>query len=225
MRGRWRVSRHGWMRRASLYLTTAQRPGLLPAAYIRCMTINAAATTARESVRQSDGRFGVQVHTAPETELVDEDWLPASLPRHLRPVGYAADLLRRLCDDALPDGGAGACLPTSAIIGYYCHHEGIDARLVCGSYQGAAHWWVEADGYIFDGSAGQFSDDLPSVSEPRSAGYAAENTFPCGHTTEELLFAEARRSFGDPGQAHHFVELALMEIADARRLADFAARR
>lgn len=169
--------------------------------------------------RRSDGRFGERKSTEPEIVLDSEAWLPSELPERLRPVAFAADLIRRLCDEALPNSGQGACLAVSAVIGYYCRQRGIDARLARGTYDGDAHWWVESGGYVFDASAGQFGDELPSISERGAHPYTVQELFPCGHGNELMLYAEARRAFGDPAQADAFMDLALHEMDTAEHLA------
>lgn len=175
---------------------------------------------AREDARYLDGRFGEQGHTAPEVAVADEEaWLPEGLPDTLRGLAFATDLLRRFCDFELPGNGAGACLPASAIIGYRLRQESTDARLVCGTFNGEAHWWVESGEFIFDPTAGQFGDELPSVVSWETDAYDGLDTYPCGHTSVDMLYAEARRAFADPDEADRFVNIALAEADDGYRLA------
>ncbi|SDH55729.1 hypothetical protein [Microbacterium sp. 77mftsu3.1] len=148
-----------------------------------------------------------------------EDWLPATLPADLLPLAFATDLIRRWCDDNLPAEGKGACLPASGIVGFTTLQDDIDARLVCGTHDGEPHWWVEAGGFIFDATAGQFGPDRLSVTEASDEHYAATDRYPCGHTSFELLLAEANRSFFDGSDALNFVQETLDLAAEGRRLA------
>jgi hypothetical protein len=176
---------------------------------------------AREDARRVDGRFGQQEHSAPEVEVVDEAWawLPEGLPLALRGLACGADLLRRFCDAMLPLNGAGACLPASAIVGMRAREAGIEVRLVCGTFRDESHWWMESGEFIFDPTAGQFGDDLPSVLSWESDDYEALDVFPCGHDSIDMLYAEARRAFAYPPDAEAFVDAALEEVDDGYRLA------
>ena len=150
------------------------------------------------------------------SDVPDPSWLPS--PHHARvgALAYATEMLRRTCDDVLPGYGAGACLPASAVIGHFALHSGIPARLVCGTFDGAPHWWVWSDGHIFDATGGQFDIELAAVSADDARGYEAGTDYPCGHETVELLYAEARRAFADPAQAEDFIDLALSVVAPAK---------
>lgn len=150
-----------------------------------------------------------------------EDWYPSNLPVDMLGLATATDLLRRMIDVHLPNKGKGICLTSSAVIGFYAQERGIDARLVRGEFDEDAHWWIEASGFIFDSSAGQFGSNRLSITKMNDSSYYKLDDFPCGHTSVERLDMEAKRSFFDPNQAVSFVSLALHEIEQADQLVRF----
>lgn len=150
-----------------------------------------------------------------------EGWIPASLPQRLHHVAFATDLIRRMCDSQLPQAGRGACLPASAVVGHFCQGRDLDGRLVQGCFGGEPHWWVELEGFVFDPTAGQFGDGLPSISQVGEHAYSAESRWPCGHSSHEMLYAEAYRSFGDSAEAEDFIDLAVSEALEGERLAQW----
>lgn len=164
----------------------------------------------------SDGMMSRAIaRAAHDRDMATALWIPDALPEHLHTLALATDMLRRECDAALPGNGAGACLPASAVLGHFALRTGVEARLVCGTFEGAPHWWVSAGGFIFDSTGGQFDVDLPSVAQDDAPGYVADGDYPCGHVNIELLYAEARRAFTDPWQASMFIDMALGVVAEA----------
>ena len=121
-----------------------------------------------------------------EVEVIDEAlaWLPYGLPRALRP----------------------------AAVGMVMRERSADARPVSGTYDGNPHCWVQSGGFIFDATAGQFGDELPSVPRAEDGPYATRDEFPCSHEDVDMPYTGARRSFGDPSEAERFIDRALQEI-------------
>lgn len=145
--------------------------------------------------------------------MTEQSWYPEELHKALLPAAFTTDLIRRDADVLLPDNGAGICLAASGVVSFGMIQDGIAHRLTRGEYKTSdglkhPHWWIESYEFIFDSSRGQFDSGDSIVSSLDSQYYKAEEFAP-GHSTEELLYQEALRSFSHPDQAWAWLQTAL----------------
>lgn len=117
-----------------------------------------------------------------------------------------------------PDGGAGACVYSTAFSTHYLSHMrnvGQDIKAVQGKYQGEAHWWATVNGVILDPTRSQF-DDGSIISEDDH--YVPEQEFPAGWATREMVTAETVRSYGYPDQGEYVAAGLFDEIDNCDRI-------
>lgn len=146
-------------------------------------------------------------------------WPPMGLPKKLHEAATAADLIRHFNDSHF-DGGAGSCLAASAFVSNRMLNSGVPHKLVRGSYidengDKHAHWWLQASGWIIDPSRGQFHEERyrSGVVRANKSSYSTELEYEPGHTTDQLVEAEVKRSFGDENEAEWYLG-QLQELHD-----------
>lgn len=157
--------------------------------------------------------------------MTEQRWYPEGLPKSLLPAAFTADLLRRDADLLLPDNGAGICLAASGVVSFGMIQDRLPHCLVRGDFEASdrtrhSHWWVESSGFLFDSSRGQF-DSGDSIVRDTSSEYWKVEEFAPGHSTEELLYQEACRSFAHSGQAWEWLQMALQTREEAYSLVKY----
>ena len=143
-----------------------------------------------------------------------EVWPPRYLPRELRSVATAADLIRQETDFQW-EGGEGVCLGVSAYLSYILSELEIDHKLANGVYRDDRgehpHWWIETtSGWILDGSRGQFDHGesyRSGVVQRMDSAYSLRASWSPGHSSMALVEAELKRCFGDPSEALAYLDL------------------
>lgn len=157
-----------------------------------------------------------------EAQALEESgqvWPPYGLPKKLIPAAASANLIRHF-NDSYYGGGEGVCLGTSAFISSKLSERDIPHKLIRGEYtdkdgEKKDHWWVESSGWIIDPSRGQFEEDSykSGVIKSTNPQYSTITAFEPGHKSIQLVNAELKRCFNDPGEAYGYLEeLATMDF-------------
>lgn len=123
----------------------------------------------------------------------------------------------------IPDG-EGACLGTCAVLARVFADHGIATRVVRGTYDGHAHWWLETEALRIDPTRWQFASGVPLVETLADDGasdevpYLREQVFASPWSHEQAVAEFARMfAYHDVGLRHgQHIMAELAGVAHAR---------